>query len=65
MDIVSFCQKLNKKLDDNISDVSEQLKSGVSKSYEHYREQVGKIRGLEICREEIKSVLEKLNDDND
>ena len=56
---------LNDKFDQEICSQEEILCDGSAKSYDHYRELCGVIRGLRIAQYELKDLARKLKDSDD
>jgi hypothetical protein len=56
---------LNDKFDQEICSQEEILCDGSAKSYDHYRELCGVIRGLRIAQYELKDLARKLKDTDD
>lgn len=53
---------LNEKLEDQKVQLSEVLCAGNAKSYEHYKELCGQIRGLMTAQLEISDLVRKLKE---
>jgi len=63
MDILDV---LNKKLDEKIEQLSLALSDGSAKSFDHYKELCGQVRGLRAAQLEIADLVRKIKDsDND
>lgn len=56
---------LNGKLEDEIKSVVQVLCDGGAKSYDHYKELSGTIRGLRTAQREIGDLVRKLKDIDD
>jgi hypothetical protein len=56
---------LNDKFDQQICSQEEVLCDGSAKSYDHYKELCGVIRGLRIAQYELKDLARKLKDTDD
>lgn len=56
---------LNKKLEDQKIQLSEVLCAGNAKSYEHYKELCGQIRGLMTAQLEISDLVRNLQETED
>lgn len=56
---------LNEKLEERKIQLSEVLCAGNAKSYEHYKELCGQIRGLMTAQLEISDLVRKLKDIDD
>jgi hypothetical protein len=63
MDIVQFAQALYKVLRERENDLCDQLANGAAQNYEQYRSMVGELQGVAFAIEEIKTLLEKSEDD--
>ena len=63
MDVVVFAKAMYKQLDERRETLADQLVLGAAGSFEHYRQVVGEIQGLDYARETLKSLLEKSDDD--
>lgn len=63
MNVVVFAKAMYKQLDERRETLAEQLVLGAAGSFEHYRQVVGEIQGLDYARETLKSLLEKSDDD--
>ena len=63
MDIVQFSQALYKVLRERENDLRDQLAYGAAQDYEQYRSMVGELQGVSFAIAEIKSLLEKSEDD--
>jgi len=56
---------LSDKFDQQICSQEEVLCDGSAKSYDHYKELCGVIRGLRIAQYELKDLARKLKDTDD
>ena len=56
---------LNAKLEDQLQPLRRAVSDGGAKSYDHYKELCGTIRGLETAQLEIKDLVRKLKDSED
>ena len=56
---------LNSKLEERRKELVEFLGDGGAKSYDHYRELCGTIRGLETAQLEINDLVRKLKESDD
>ena len=56
---------LNGKLEDEIKSVVQVLCDGGAKSYDHYKELSGTIRGLRTAQRELGDLVRKLKDIDD
>ena len=63
MDVVQFAQSLYKVLRDREFDLRNQLANGIAQNYEQYRSMVGELQGIATAIDEIKTLLEKSEDD--
>jgi hypothetical protein len=63
MNVVVFAKAMYKQLDERRETLADQLVLGAAGSFEHYRQVVGEIQGLDYARETLKSLLEKSDDD--
>jgi hypothetical protein len=63
MNVVVFVKAMYKQLDERRETLADQLVLGAAGSFEHYRQVVGEIQGLDYARETLKSLLEKSDDD--
>jgi len=63
MDVVQFAQSLYKVLREREFDLRDQLANGVAQNYEQYRSMVGELQGIATAIDEIKTLLEKSEDD--
>jgi hypothetical protein len=63
MDVVQFAQALYKVLRNRENDLRDQLANGIAQNYEQYRSMVGELQGVATAIEEIKTLLEKSEDD--
>ncbi len=63
MDVVQFAQSLYKVLREREFDLRNQLANGIAQNYEQYRSMVGELQGIATAIDEIKTLLEKSEDD--
>jgi hypothetical protein len=63
MDVVQFSQSLYKVLRERECDLRDQLANGIAQNYEQYRSMVGELQGVATAIDEIKTLLEKTEDD--
>jgi hypothetical protein len=56
---------LNKKLEVKIDDFKSILCDGGAKSYDHYKELSGTIRGLQLAQYELGDLVRKLKEHDD
>lgn len=64
MDIKIF-EVLNKKFEDQIDGFRQVLCDGGAKSFDHYKELSGTIRGLQLAQLELGDLVRKLKDSDD
>lgn len=65
MEVVDFAKHLYKKLQEREDDLASALVSGFPKDWDSYKAIVGEIQGLSFAREEVKSLLERSDYDED
>lgn len=63
MDVVQFSQALYKVLRNRENDLRDQLANGIAQNYEQYRSMVGELQGVATAIDEMKTLLEKTEDD--
>jgi len=63
MDIVQFSQALYKAMREREDDLCDQLANGTAQNYEQYRGMVGELQGIAFSIQELKTLLEKTEDD--
>jgi|TARA_E500000318_G_scaffold80635_1_gene75848 hypothetical protein len=63
MNIVQFCQALYKVLRRRENDLREQLAHGAPQNFEQYRSMVGELQGISFAIDEMKTLLEKSEED--
>jgi prefoldin subunit 5 len=63
MDVVQFSQSLYKVLREREFDLRDQLANGIAQNYEQYRSMVGELQGVATAIDEMKTLLEKTEDD--
>ena len=56
---------LNKKLEAQIEGFNAVLRDGGAKSFDHYKELSGTIRGLQLAQYELGDLVRKLKDNDD
>jgi hypothetical protein len=56
---------LHGKLEDQLQPLRRAVSDGGAKSYDHYKELCGTIRGLETAQLEIKDLVRKLKESDD
>jgi hypothetical protein len=54
---------LNSKLEEQVNNLQQVVSDGGAKSYDHYRELCGTIRGLQSAQREINDLVQKLTKD--
>ena len=64
MDIVQFATALYKVLDDREEDLKEFLANGSIESIEDYRSVTGQIQGICFVRQEMRTLLERYEEDD-
>lgn len=62
---MQLLEVLHAKLEDQIKPLQQALCDGGAKSYDHYKELCGTIRGLQTAQLEINDLVRKLKDLND
>ena len=65
MQITDFLHKYKKVLDTRIEDISISLTSGNASDIGHYKAMVGEIQGLTYALEQLRTLLEKTDNDFD
>ena len=63
--MASLLEVLNKKLEEHVKQSVESVSGGSAKSYDHYKELCGFIRGLQTAQYEIGDLVRKLKDSED
>jgi hypothetical protein len=63
MDVVQFSQAMYKVLREREDDLCDQLANGTAQNYEQYRSMVGELQGIAFSIQELKTLLEKTEDD--
>jgi|DEB0MinimDraft_6_1074348.scaffolds.fasta_scaffold134656_2 hypothetical protein len=63
MDVVQFSQALYKVLREREQDLCDQLANGSAQTFEQYRSMVGELQGVAFAIDEMKTLLEKTEDD--
>jgi hypothetical protein len=56
---------LNKKIEEQLEGFQKVLCDGGAKSYDHYKELSGTIRGLQLAQYELGDLVRKLKDSDD
>jgi hypothetical protein len=65
MQITDFLHKYRKALNTRIEDISISLTSGNASDIGHYKAMVGEIQGLTYALEQLRTLLEKTDNDFD
>jgi hypothetical protein len=65
MQITDFLHKYKKVLDTRVEDISISLTSGNASDIGHYKAMVGEIQGLTYALEQLRTLLEKTDNDFD
>ncbi len=65
MDIVNFISKYRRALNNRVEDISVSITSGSASNMESYRAAVGEIQGLTYALDELQTLLQKVNYDED
>jgi len=65
VDVIDFIKKYQKHLNTRIEELSVSLTSGSASSYEDYKARVGEIQGVAFALDELRSLLKKVNYDED
>ena len=65
MDIVNFVSRYRRALNNRIEDISVSVTSGGVPNMESYRAAVGEIQGLTYALDELQTLLQKANYDED
>ena len=63
MKVTDFLHKYQKNLNERINDISISLTSGSASDMEAYKAMVGEIQGLTYALEQIRTLLEKVDND--
>ena len=63
MKVTDFLLKYQKNLNERINDISIALTSGSASDMEAYKAMVGEIQGLTYALEQIRTLLEKVDND--
>jgi hypothetical protein len=63
MKVTDFLHKYKKSLNTRIEDISISLTSGNAPNMEAYKAMVGEIQGLTYALEQLRTLLEKTDDD--
>jgi predicted nucleic acid-binding Zn-ribbon protein len=61
--VTDFLHKYQKNLNERINDISIALTSGSASDMETYKAMVGEIQGLTYALEQIRTLLEKVDND--
>ena len=65
MQVTDFLHKYKKVLNNRIEDISISLTSGNASDMEAYKAMVGEIQGLTYALEQLRTLLEKVDNDID
>jgi len=65
MQVTDFLHKYKKVLDTRVEDISISLTSGNASDIGHYKAMVGEIQGLTYALEQLRTLLEKTDNDFD
>jgi len=65
VDVVDFVKKYQKLLNTRVEELSVSVTSGSASSYEDYKARVGEIQGVAFALDELRSLLQKANYDED
>tara|TARA_R110000803_G_scaffold139522_1_gene206148 strand:- start:1413 stop:1643 length:231 start_codon:yes stop_codon:yes gene_type:complete len=63
MDVVQFAQVLYKVLRERENSLCDQLAHGAAQNFEQYRSMVGELQGVAFAIDEMKTLLERSEDD--
>ncbi len=63
MKVTDFLHKYQKSLNDRINEISMALTSGNASDMASYKAMVGEIQGLSYALEQLRTLLEKTDDD--
>ena len=63
MKVTDFLHKYQKNLNERINDISIAMTSGSASDMEAYKAMVGEIQGLTYALEQIRTLLEKVDND--
>jgi hypothetical protein len=62
---MQLLELLHQKLEDQLQPLRRAVSDGSAKTYDHYKELCGTIRGLETAQLEIKDLVRKLKESED
>jgi hypothetical protein len=62
---MQLLEVLHQKLEDQLQPLRRAVSDGSAKTYDHYKELCGTIRGLETAQLEIKDLVRKLKESED
>tara|TARA_B100001093_G_scaffold510675_1_gene577015 strand:+ start:2249 stop:2452 length:204 start_codon:yes stop_codon:yes gene_type:complete len=65
MQVTDFLHRYKKVLDTRVEDISISLTSGNASDIGHYKAMVGEIQGLTYALEQLRTLLEKTDNDFD
>ena len=63
--MATLLEVLNKKLEEHVKQSVESVSGGSAKSYDHYKELCGVIRGLQTAQREIADLVRRLKENDD
>ena len=63
--MANMLEVLNKKLDEQVKQLVDVVSGGGAKTYDHYKELCGVIRGLQTAQVEIADLVRKTKDYED
>tara|TARA_R100001015_G_C4525867_1_gene93596 strand:+ start:439 stop:642 length:204 start_codon:yes stop_codon:yes gene_type:complete len=63
MKVTDFLHKYQKSLNDRINEISMAVTSGSAADYASYKTMVGEIQGLSFALDEIRTLLQKVDND--
>lgn len=63
--MANMLEVLNKKLDEQVKQLVDVVSGGGAKTYDHYKELCGNIRGLQTAQYELADLVRKTKDYED
>jgi hypothetical protein len=63
--MANMLEVLNKKLDEQVKQLVDVVSGGGAKTYDHYKELCGTIRGLQTAQYELADLVRKTKDYDD
>ena len=63
--MANLLEVLNKKLDEQVKQLVDVVSGGGAKTYDHYKELCGTIRGLQTAQYELADLVRKTKDYDD